>query len=155
MEESAPRATLDEGLDRLVDLPIQTDHVAARAQRNPVEVDCSGRGGGCRSCSLQRPKRGFQARPVPPWKGAAFARSLSPNPHVFVVRSFALALERLKGRGSFGLGVFALLARQAPNPRALALITIIMLMLFRALTEEERMNYIGVRPPGAHLRGTR
>ena len=53
MDESAPRAMLDESLDRLVDLPTPTNHVAACAQRKPVEVDCSGRGRGCRSCSLQ------------------------------------------------------------------------------------------------------
>jgi hypothetical protein len=52
VEESAPRAMLDEGFDRLVGLPIRTDHVAARTQRNPVEDDCSGRVRGCRSCSL-------------------------------------------------------------------------------------------------------
>jgi hypothetical protein len=51
--KSESRAMLNEGFDRLVDLPIQTDDVAARTQRNPVEVDCSGRGRGCRSCSLQ------------------------------------------------------------------------------------------------------
>jgi hypothetical protein len=44
MEESAPRAMFDEGFDRLVDLPIQTDHVPARAQRDPEKIDCSGRG---------------------------------------------------------------------------------------------------------------
>ncbi len=46
VEESAPRAMLDEGFDRLVDLPVQADHVAARAQRDPVEVDRPRRGHG-------------------------------------------------------------------------------------------------------------
>ena len=47
VEESGSRTMLDEGFERFVDLPIQTDHVAARAQRDPVEVDCSGRRIGC------------------------------------------------------------------------------------------------------------
>ena len=53
VEESAPRTMLDESLERFVDLPIQTDHVAARAQRDPVEVDCSGRRRAVTSCSRQ------------------------------------------------------------------------------------------------------
>jgi hypothetical protein len=35
MVEIAPRAMSDEGCNRLIDLPIQSDHVAARTQGNP------------------------------------------------------------------------------------------------------------------------
>ena len=35
MVESAPRAMFEEGCDRLVDLPIQSDNVTARTQRDP------------------------------------------------------------------------------------------------------------------------
>lgn len=57
----------------------------------------------------------------------------------------ALALERRIGRGSFGLGVFALLARQTPDAKTLVLIILIMFALYRVLTDEERETFTGVR----------
>ena len=65
MVESAARATLHEGFDRLVDLPIQSDHLAARAQRNPVEVDCPGRERGRHPCSLQMGQRNAGSATAP------------------------------------------------------------------------------------------
>ena len=59
MEESTPRAMADECVDRLVELATQADHVRPRAERDPVEVDGSGRERGSHRCSLQtgRPSR--------------------------------------------------------------------------------------------------
>jgi hypothetical protein len=53
VEKTVPWAMLDEGLDRLVGLSVQANHVAARTQRDPVEVDYPRRGHGCILAVLQ------------------------------------------------------------------------------------------------------
>jgi len=53
VEKGAPRATVDEGCDPLVDLPAQPNNMRARAEGDPVEIDGSGRERGGHAGSLR------------------------------------------------------------------------------------------------------
>jgi hypothetical protein len=59
--------------------------------------------------------------------------------------TIATALERLVGRGAFGLGVFAVMERSEADPSRLALFVLFMVLVTRAFTPEERQNAQDVR----------
>jgi hypothetical protein len=59
--------------------------------------------------------------------------------------AIATALERLVGRGAFGLGVFAVIERSESDASMLSLIILFIVRVTRALTPEERQNAWDVR----------